>query len=67
VARAEVEAYKLANDSNVKELMEQCVAESGDKFVTWVNYIKLMRAFPDHETKLRAIFKQGIHRCKEGK
>ncbi len=33
--------------------------------MSWANYIKLMRTFPDHEKALRGLFKRGINIVKD--
>lgn len=35
--------------------------------MSWANYIKLMRVFPDHEKTVRGLFKRGLQVVKENK
>lgn len=56
----EVEAYKIQDRKKVQELMEEYVKRNGAQLMSWANYIKLMRGFPDHEKAVRGLFKRGI-------
>lgn len=35
--------------------------------MSWTNYLKLMREFPDHEKTLRGLFKRGLQIVKDNK
>jgi len=47
--------------------MEEYVKHNGHQMMAWVNYIKLMRTFDDHEKSLRGIFKRGLQVIKDNK
>ena len=66
---AEVEAYKIQDKDKVRDLMESYLKlnQNTHKLMSWANYIKLMRAFPDHDKALRGLFKRGLIFVKEGK
>eukprot|EP00347_Sterkiella_histriomuscorum_P009820 403339762 len=64
---AEVEAYKISDKKQVQEIMEQFVTQNGLQMISWANYIKLMRVFPDHEKTLRGLFKRGLQFVKDNK
>ncbi len=64
---AEVEAYKVKDQAKVVELMEDYLKHNTATMLPWMNYIKLIRTFPDHEKPLRSLFKRALNLLKEGK
>jgi len=46
-------------------LMEEYLKTNGQHLMSWANYIKLMRVFPDHDKTLRGLFKRGINTLKD--
>ena len=47
--------------------MEDYMKLHGHQLMSWANYIKLMRVFPDHEKHLRGLFKRGLQVIKDNK
>lgn len=41
--------------------MEEYVRSNGQEMMSWANYIRLMRTFPDHDKTLRGLFKRSIN------
>lgn len=62
---AEVEAYKFSDKKKVQELMETSVKANGHLLMSWANYIRLMRVFPDSEKQMRGLFKRGLQVVKD--
>ncbi|CDW90873.1 squamous cell carcinoma antigen recognized by t-cells 3 [Stylonychia lemnae] len=67
LSHAEVEAYKIQDKKQVQELMEDYVKQNGYQMMSWANYIKLMRVFPDHEKTVRGLFKRGLQIARDNK
>ena len=57
----------MQDKKRVQELMEEYVKQNGSQMMAWVNYIKVMRVFPDHEKTLRGVFKRGLQFAKDNK
>lgn len=47
--------------------MEDYVKHHGNQMMSWANYIKLMRTFPDNEKTLRGLYKRGVQVIKDSK
>lgn len=47
--------------------METYVKANGYQLISWGNYIKLLRIFPDTEKQIRAAFKRGLQIVKKEK
>ena len=40
--------------------MEPYATDNGYQAMTWMSYIRLMRAFPDNDKTIRGLFKRGL-------